>query len=369
MPADKAGEFLGQLADLRGYGPSDPLTGGADSAKRTELLAKVKELRAGGARLSAADTASLGGYLIRLRRTEPGQQDYDEALRVLEDGRRLYPRDFAILANLATVYQLTGRLDAAASCLQDALEHAPPTQRTLERYHFQLLRQRAQEQTAFGLAPLDRLFVGPDRSPVRFIGPSGEWEVGRIADAERAKLPNGSVDDAWAIVKQLLLWFPDDARLLWQYAELANAAGDVKTAAAAMEQAVYIFRLSTPALKERRFVLQEAVAWREVLARAGDENKQLGWLIGALGRGVEPTPAPDLSPSQVSQALTLPRPKDPPWDGPFIGKGGAGPVPPINPFASMGWYGWTAVTVGAVLILGFLILQLRESWRRRRPLA
>lgn len=363
-------EFLvRQLAELRAYGPPDALLGGQTTAVRDEALARIQQLRSQGERLSATDTAALGALLLRVRRTHPGGQDFEEALQVLEMGRRLYPRDFYILTNLATAYQLTGRLDAAASLLQEALDYAPTELRTLERYHLLLVRERSREQVTLGLAPLDRLFVGSDRVPVRYLGPKGEWQVGSIAEAERAKLPNGSVEEAMRIVQHLLLWFPDDARLMWQFGELANAAGDIKTAALALNQAVYNFRLSTPELKERRFILQEAVAWRDVLARAGDEDRQLTWLLQILATATPGLPQPDVTADLIGQAVALPRPKDLFGGGLLIG--GLGPTggdpaeePPVNWFATISWQGWTAIGIGVAVMLVLFLLQLRE-WLRK----
>jgi len=369
-PQGSRQEFLTrQLAELRGLGPPDALSGNEASAGREAALSRVRELEGKGAKRSAEETASLGALLLRLRKTRPGAQDYEEAIQVLEEGRRRHPRDFFILANLATAYQLTGRLDAAASLLQDAIDAAPPELRSYERYHLLLLRQRANEQITFGLAPLDRLFVGPDRSPVKFVGPSGEWEIGKLADSERAKLPNGSIEEALRIVQQLLLWFPDDARLLWQYAELANAAGDLKAAATAMGQAVYNFRLSTPALKERRFLLQEAVAWRDVLSRAGKDDQQLSWLLAALGAGAPFGPAQGNASTVIEQTLSLPRPKDLLGSGMFMTAGIGGnspsePEAPTNWLARLGWPGWTVIGLATLLILLLASLQMRE-WRRR----
>ncbi|MCS6975803.1 MAG: tetratricopeptide repeat protein [Gemmatales bacterium] len=371
QPVPDPQEFLlRQLAELRSLGPPDVLLGGQTSAARDEALARIQHLRQQGERLSAADTAALGALLIRVRRTQPGGQDFEEALQVLEAARRRFPRDFYILTNLATAYQLTGRLDAAASLLQEALDYAPPELRTLERYHLQLVRERSREQVTLGLAPLDRLFLGPDRTPVRYVGPQGEWQVGTLADAERAKLPNGSVAEAMRIVQHLLLWFPDDARLMWQFGELANASGDLKTAALALGQAVYNFRLSTPQLKERRFILQEAVAWREVLGRAGDEDRQLAWLLQTVAASVPGLPQPDVSGVMVAQGVALPRPKDLFGGGLLIGGAGSSgedpaEEPPVNWIATVSWQGWTAVGVGVAVMLLLFALQLRE-WLRKR---
>ncbi|HEY2911071.1 MAG TPA: hypothetical protein VGI99_12540, partial [Gemmataceae bacterium] len=67
--------------------------------------------------------------------------------------------------------------------------------------------------------------TGP-AEPVRFVNEAGKYEPGVLAKAERDKLP----PDAIAIVQQLLLWFPTDARLLWLLAELYAADGKFKEA-------------------------------------------------------------------------------------------------------------------------------------------
>jgi hypothetical protein len=69
------------------------------------------------------------------------------------------------------------------------------------------------------------------------------------------KLPARAVP----IAQQLALWFPADGRLLWQLAELANAHGDVKTAAAMMEGCVVQFGMNHPTLRTRRQILREIV--------------------------------------------------------------------------------------------------------------
>src|SRR5258708_34634054 len=84
--------------------------------------------------------------------------------------------------------------------------------------------------------------------PIRFIGESGEYEPGTIARAEMTKLP----PDAIAIVQQMILWDPDDARLIWQLAELYNADGDLKAAARLFDMCVNELRYSNPELMKHR---------------------------------------------------------------------------------------------------------------------
>jgi hypothetical protein len=59
-------------------------------------------------------------------------------------------------------------------------------------------------------------------------------------------------------VQQLALWLPADGRLLWQLAELANAHGDVPTAAAIFDGCVTEFGLGAPELRRRRQLARAA---------------------------------------------------------------------------------------------------------------
>jgi hypothetical protein len=89
---------------------------------------------------------------------------------------------------------------------------------------------------------------------VAFVGASGKPEAGTIDPAARKKLP---ADDV-AIVQQLALWLPGDGRLLWLLGELANAHGDVRTAAAILEGVVTEFALTAPEARERRKLYRSA---------------------------------------------------------------------------------------------------------------
>src|SRR5207245_2013352 len=64
---------------------------------------------------------------------------------------------------------------------------------------------------------------------------SGKFEPGKLAPREQAKLPPGGIDEAIRIVQQLLIWQPNDSRLLWQLGELYNAKGDRVTALRILE--------------------------------------------------------------------------------------------------------------------------------------
>src|SRR5207245_833790 len=107
-----------------------------------------------------------------------------------------------------------------------------------EEYHLKMVRLRIRQ----GKLDFDDLFG------VRFLNDKGAYEPGAMAKTEWDKLPTRAV----AIVQQLALWLPQDGRLLWQLAELANATGDVKTAAAMMDGCVTQFGLNDPELRRHR---------------------------------------------------------------------------------------------------------------------
>src|SRR5262249_54147431 len=95
--------------------------------------------------------------------------------------------------------------------------------------------------------------------------------AGKLADAERKKLP----DDALAIVQQLALWMPADGRLLWQFGELCNAYGDVRSAAAALDGCVTEFALASPDLRKRRLLYRAAA---DEIAKKPDHDLHRGTL-------------------------------------------------------------------------------------------
>lgn len=186
--------------------------------------------------LTAEESADYGAVLLRLGRTT-------EALSVLQSAARRWPQHFSLQANLGTAWQMLGELDRAADVLQEALSLAPSVWRRYEEYHLRLVQSRRREAKA-PVAAADDLFG------VRFDGPAGLWPESR-----RSRLP----DDAIAIVQQLALWFPRDARLLWLAAELANAVGETAVAAAMLDGCVTEFGFSPPLLRERRRLFRAAM--------------------------------------------------------------------------------------------------------------
>jgi tetratricopeptide (TPR) repeat protein len=87
------------------------------------------------------------------------------------------------------------------------------------------LARLAEEEEVFGLFPLPERGQGQVQ-PVRFVNDNGQYEPGRLAASEKAKLPA----DALAIVQQMLFWYPGDTRLLWLLGELYAAEGNIDAA-------------------------------------------------------------------------------------------------------------------------------------------
>jgi hypothetical protein len=255
LPSQWRGFLLDQRT-LRNIGIKPSAGRSANPARKryeeaAAKLAKISRER----KLTADEAADLGALYIRLG-------EVDKAVEVLRTAQREHPNHFRLVANLGTAWQLQGDLEQAAVCLEQAVRLAPGKLQKAEEYHLKVVRLRASRSRQPGgtglnaarqAAPtkgeeLDDLFG------VRFGDDDGQYHPGRLAASERKKLPA----DAVAIVQQLALWLPADGRLLWQLGELANAHGDVKTAAAIMDGCVTEFAMSHSDLRQHRQMTRAA---------------------------------------------------------------------------------------------------------------
>jgi tetratricopeptide (TPR) repeat protein len=246
-------------------------------------LAKLAAQR----KLTADEAADLGALYIRLGNTT-------RAVEVLRAAQRENPKHFHLLANLGTAWQMQGDLGQAAACLEQAVGLAPDKLRKAEQLHLRLVRQRGREPRES--QELDDLFG------VQYIGPSGKFEPGKLAAAQRKRLP----DDAIAKVQQLALWLPADGRLLWQLAELAGANGDVATAAAILDGCVTEFGLRAADLRNHRRAYRDAADERA--KKEGDAKTLHEGHLGLfkprsprpLARKLDQTPLPPIDPKGVN---------------------------------------------------------------------
>ncbi len=201
-----------------------------DALKKLEDVKKQRSL-------SADEQADVGALLIRL-----GQ--LDAALAQLQQAQREHPRHFAIAANLATAWYLTGDLRLAIEYNRLSAELAPNAKhKELETWQLQLFKDRLKKPRQD--TSLDQLFH------VAWTDAQGRYLMGRLSAADRQKLP----DNALAIVQQLLLWYPADGRLIWQMGEIAAAYGDVRGAADLLDMAVGEFAINHADLRQHRQIL------------------------------------------------------------------------------------------------------------------
>src|SRR5262245_12437156 len=141
------------------------------AADRLEKLAKTRAL-------TADESADLGAVYIRLGKP-------DNALNVLAPAARQSPDHFRVAANLGTAFQFSGDLERAATQLEEAIRLAPAKLKPFEQAHLKLLRLRLKEgKLPNGPTAPDDLFG------VKYVGGSGAPEAGKLADAERKKLPD-----------------------------------------------------------------------------------------------------------------------------------------------------------------------------------
>lgn len=243
LPARWSG-FLQDQRALRTIAQERPRDGLVSPLRQQYLQAAEHYHRLSRHRsLTADEVADYGAVLIRLGRLT-------EALGVLEAGVRRWPDHFAVQANRGTAWQLAGDLNRAADALHEAVRLAPAAWKRPEQFHLKLVRLRQSEKK--GTVTVDDLFG------VRLDGPAGPW-----SDDRRRELP----EDAAALVQQLALWLPQDGRLLWLAAELANAYGDVPMAAAMLDGCVTEFGLASATLQARRQLFREAAAQLRLHAR------------------------------------------------------------------------------------------------------
>jgi len=258
---DPVGRFnllMDRLGDVGDINPNRK----APNPARAEVLARIARLKADpGTAHDPGKLAGLAADLIRARQP-------DAAVNLLAPRSHDRVPDFRILATLAHAHAVRGewgeairwhesaRLDAEFPA---ALPGATPGQRNwlhkVEFEHYrrwlQVHRQEAERRVPPAAEEVFPLF------PVRFVNDAGGYEPGKLAAAERAKLP----PDAVAVVQQLLLWDRDDTRIFWLLGELYAATGRLREAEIVFDQCASEARLysNRKILMDHRAAVKRAV--------------------------------------------------------------------------------------------------------------
>jgi hypothetical protein len=217
-----------------------------DTPERGRLLDRINRRKAAKS-LTPDETAALAADLLRAMRTRNKATKSetnltDEAVNRLkplyDDRERKGTRTYLVTAALVHAHAAREEWDQAVGYYADLLDLDPPAsvpkltaaqwkwQLGLDRgafktyllEHRKLAAQSADAARRAELAANEEVFP---LFPVRFVNDAGKYEPGKLAAAERAKLPA----DAVAVVQQLLLWFPTDTRLYWLLGELYAADG------------------------------------------------------------------------------------------------------------------------------------------------
>ncbi len=246
-------QFRLRLADLKGIPVAVP-----ESEARKKYLKRLAELESRRPeRLSADELLQLGECQVRLGQLEKAFFAYH--LATTKD-----PRNFLAQSGLAAVYQMSNDLLQARQRQIDALSLQP-----------KLLPGMTKEQTAwllrvekvFGQLQRGRLREFRDKTPlaqlsvddlfgVQFVGAGGSYEAGAIAPDQKAKLP----PDALAVVQQLVLWYPFDARLYWLLGELYNANGQMREALLVFDECLFSRNFQADRLKEHKRLIDDSLA-------------------------------------------------------------------------------------------------------------
>ncbi len=270
LPAEWAGFLRDQralrlAADPRnaGFNAFIPMRDSAvDAVVKLEGFKKTREL-------TADELADLGALHLRLGQAE-------KAVGILRAANRQHSEHFRIAANLGSAWQVSGDLAQATAALEEAVRLAPKEFRAVEALHLKLVRGRAKEKK--GASNLDDLF-GIDYSDAK------------------AKFPA----NALALVQELALVLPFDARLLWQLAEIANAHGDGRTAANLLDGAVVELGLPSEDARTRRARFRAAADER---AKTDDHAVHKGTLKFASSRVfkslIDETKLPKVDPKGIN---------------------------------------------------------------------
>jgi hypothetical protein len=335
------------------------------------------------------DRLNMSACLLRMR-------DPKGAIEVLRPVEWEDPGNFLVMSNRGTAFLMAGDYRSAFDWLSNARpfwrksfedlrqerrsrpyveflvkrmgwnEHQFAWYARCEKYQLRLAKVRYYETEKLArlkkqldftrmLEDVDDLLVDPEKEPPpegpRFVTPDGKFEPGKIAAAEKAKIPR----DALPVVQQLLVWMPEDARLIWLMGEVLNARGDVESARKVFSE--FLSRFA----QRQEFSGFGKVSNPEVLyAKFLERHPVVGMRLKALREYVAPLPvepAHEPPTAKKAQPETAPAKKTPGKD---------------EPTAGLLKLDWQALGIGfgsGALVAVLASWQLREILRRRQARA
>jgi hypothetical protein len=269
-------------------GHPEPSDRGIVDARIKKALAKKPETR------TEMERVALAVDLLRFNRLD----DAEGALKGQRSG-------FLPNVTLAHIAAAQGQWARAADFLEIANDEKTPAalsekspqllawQRKLDRGALRKLMM-ARMKEASGAKPPPEVEL-PDEiwgQLLNFVNDAGQYEPGKLAAAEKAKLPGGDFPEAIATVQQLVLWFPFDVRLYWLLGELYAAHGDVQAAKKILDECAESGRYSN-----RKVLMQHREVVTKVAKEKGDSAQE--------GPLLAPTPPPPENPPPAPVPFSL----------------------------------------------------------------
>ena len=323
---------------------------------------QATQLEHKGADLTTIERVNLGACYLRMNRP-------NDALRVLREADQGH---FLVKANLAATYQALNELGQAVAYEGQAIAAWPSIQpgwnsvelgwyRRVEGFYLKLLQFRLAERD-FN----ERTYNQPNRPwdtmDVLFEKPragGGEYQAQELPWKLWGDLP----PDAYTIVSQLLVWFPNDDRLYWQLGEILNSLGLVPEAVKVFDELSNKNLNGVREFKEHRRTLKESVDAANALTTVyGNDAARFQrdcrrFMAEISPRGLLLSPGGGDMANETGLAVVLQadaaqaRTKDPPRPAPS------------------GWqFDWKPIFVGfaAGLIVAVLGALQWMEWRKRR---
>ncbi|MBX7106136.1 MAG: tetratricopeptide repeat protein [Gemmataceae bacterium] len=250
--------FRGRMADVMVVGLATPETPLRKAALETRDKLK-------GAK-TPAELIRRGIVRLKLR-------EVDGALADLQQAYGRNPRNYWAVNVLGTAYLATGQASEAARYLEAAGDLVPadwPARAAaapVEAALLKLARLRQREQLT---------------RPGRRTPEAVDDLFGTQLNAPGAAKPPA---DAIAIVQQMLLWLPDDARLYWLLGELYRATDDLDSAIIILNECLDSRRFDTKELRESRQAVLAAIAARPVPAGPEWKPSETRWWLVAVVAG------------------------------------------------------------------------------------